>query len=96
MMALAASIDGAGGTRVKPAPSRAERSRWEPELTRLVAVVAPPPARWEPIAAEPSRLEPRVIVDTGPACSSPDAAVRLDPAAGGAGVASPGVPQTSQ
>ena len=97
MMALAASIDGAGGTRVNPAPRRAERSRWEPELTRLVAVVPPLPARCEPIAAEPSRLEPRVMVDTGLVSSSPPRRPdRPEPADGVAGVASPGVPHTSQ
>ena len=43
MIAWAASITGAGGTRVSPAPSRADRSRCEPECTRRVIL--------EPLAA---------------------------------------------
>ena len=64
MIAFSASTTGAGGTRVRPAPSRAVRSRTEPEFTRWV-MVEPPPSRCEPKAVEPSRLDPRVIVDNG-------------------------------
>ena len=67
MIAWAASITGAGGTRVSPAPSRADRSRWEPDRTRLVILEPFPETRSEPRAVDCSRLEPAVIADTAPA-----------------------------
>jgi hypothetical protein len=68
MIAWAASITGAGGTRVSPAPSRADRSRWEPERTRLVIWEPLPEARWEPRAVDFSALEPPVTAEaTAPA-----------------------------
>ena len=67
MIARDASISGAGGTRVSPAPRRAERSRDESECTRLVILEPAAVNRLEPSAVEPSRLEPRVRVDAAPA-----------------------------
>ena len=64
MIAFSASTTGAGGTRVRPAPNRAVRSRTEPEFTRWV-IVDPPPRRCDPNAVEPSRLDPRVTVESG-------------------------------
>ncbi len=79
---LAASTSGTGGIVVRPAPRRAERSRWEPDRTRCVA--ADPAARCEPMAADSSRKEP-------------DAAVAPSPIGVSTTVAAPaGVPQTSQ
>jgi hypothetical protein len=67
MIAREASITGAGGTRVSPAPRRADRSRAESECTRLVILEPAAVSRLDPSAVEPSRLEPRVLVDTAPA-----------------------------
>ncbi len=53
--ASAASMAGIGGIVVRPAPSRAVRIRWLPELTRLVAAVPLWRARAEPIAVDESR-----------------------------------------
>jgi hypothetical protein len=66
MIAWDASTSGAGGTRVKPAPSRAERSREESEWTRLVILEPALANRLEPSAVEPSRAEPRVLLETAP------------------------------
>src|SRR5215207_364068 len=107
MIACDASITGAGGTRVRPAPRRAERSRDEPECTRLVILEPAAVNRLEPSAVEPSRLEPRVLVDVAPAGGAAAAssgtpaafADALVPAALPAGVdagALGGLPQTSQ
>jgi hypothetical protein len=96
MIACDASITGAGGTRVSPAPSRADRRRWEPAWTRLVILEPLATARLEPKAVEPSRLEPRVMVDdtpaTRPLSTGPRSRSAADPAAGAAA----GLPQTSQ
>ena len=70
MIAWAGSITGAGGTRVSPAPSRADRSRWEPERTRLVILEPSPAARCEPSAVDCSRAEPPVIAETAPPVDS--------------------------
>ena len=92
MIACSASICGAGGTRVSPAPSRAERSRTEPDCTRLVIVLPLVAARREPSAVEPSRLDPRVIVDIGDPAASSGRLVGV----GGRRRRGPGEPQTSQ
>src|SRR5688500_19188153 len=108
MMACAASITGAGGTRVSPAPSRAERSRWDPDVTRRVIVLPLVTARREPSAVELSRLEPWVRVERAPAPMAgppiPDLAVTApsgaepSPGAAATGAAAElgGSPQTSQ
>jgi hypothetical protein len=65
-IAFAASTAAAGGTTVRPAPSRAARIRWEPVRERRVAVV--PPARLEPIAADCTLLadvDDEIAVETG-------------------------------
>ena len=90
MIAWAASISGAGGTRVRPAPSRAERSRWEPDCTRRVIVLPLATARREPRAVEVSRLDPWVIVEAAPAPSP------SGPSSAAAAGAPAGLPQTSQ
>jgi hypothetical protein len=66
MIACSGSTDGAGGTRVRPAPSRADRSRWDPEWTRRVTV-EPPVSRCEPSAVEYNRHDARVMVEAAPA-----------------------------
>ena len=105
-----ASISGAGGTEVRPAPSRAERSRAEPEWVRRVLVDPLAVAREDPSAAESSRLDPRVMVEAVPAASprpagpedaeDPGWAMEIgeEPAPAGRGEADtgPGLPQTSQ
>jgi hypothetical protein len=88
MIAAAASTTGAGGTRVRPAPSRADRSRCDPDCTRRVILLPLAEARREPSAAESSRLEP-VRVETGPAASPTGVSAA-------AGAVSAGLPQTSQ
>jgi hypothetical protein len=70
MMAFAASISGAGGTWVSPAPSLAERSRVEPECTLRVICEPLALARDEPSAAESNLLEARVRVDPTPPAES--------------------------
>jgi hypothetical protein len=88
MIALLASMAGAGGIVVRPAPSRAVRSRCDSERTRRVLVLPPTPARAEPRAVEASRLLARDIVDG-----------ELDTPAGPAGsigTESPEAPQVSQ
>src|SRR6478672_1146325 len=52
---LDGSTRGIGGMVVRPAPSRADRSRWDDERTRWVT---PLPTRWEPMAAESRRNDP--------------------------------------
>jgi hypothetical protein len=99
MMACAASITGAGGTRVNPAPSRADRSRWDPDVTRRVTLLPLVTARREPSAVEFSRLEPWVRVESAPApaVTAPSGA-EAPPGAAATGVAGElgGRPQTSQ
>jgi hypothetical protein len=71
MIAFPASTAGAGGTTVRPAPSRAARIRWEPVRRRRVAVV--PPARFEPIAADWTLLADvadETAVETGSASTA--------------------------
>ena len=65
-------------------PLCADRSREESEWTRLVILEPAVVNRLEPSAVEPSRAEPRVLVETAPAgCPvAPDSA-----AAAGIGVA---------
>src|SRR5689334_16203390 len=87
MIAFAASTGGAGGTVVRPAPSRAARIRCDPVRVRRVEPV-PEPARLEPMAADSTRLDE---VATEPAAWETGSASRA--AAPGA---SAGVPQTSQ
>ena len=48
---------------VRPAPSRAARSRCDSERTRRVLVLPATPARADPRATEASRLLARDIVD---------------------------------
>ena len=83
---LAASTSGTGGIVVRPAPSRAERSRWDDDRTRWVAPV--PLARCEPMAADSSRNEPLAAA----ASSRAPWNTAADAAAG----APAGVPHTSQ
>ena len=107
---LAASTAGAGGTRVSPAPSRAERSLVDPLRTRRVADV---PTRADPNAAEPNRVEALAVEGVWPigvarvASSSigpePTPAPRTALLVGSGAAAEPptpaadpGVPQTSQ
>ncbi len=88
MIAFSGSIAGTGGTKVRPAPSRAPRSRVEPVPIERVARV--PPARAVPIGALASRFEDVILLaDDGlsPAPLSPVAVTGAAPA---------GVPQTSQ
>ena len=88
MIALLASIAGIGGIVVRPAPSRAVRSRCDSERTRRVFALPDSPARAEPRAVDASRLLARDIVDgeletpAGPGSSS--------------GSESPDAPQVSQ
>ena len=88
MIALLASMAGAGGIVVRPAPSRAVRSRCDSERTRRVLVLPGTPARADPRAVEASRLLARDMVDgeldtpAGPMASS--------------GSESPEAPQVSQ
>jgi hypothetical protein len=90
--AFEASISGAGGTCVSPAPSLAARSRDDPPWILRVALDPVAVARLEPSAAVPNRVEGFVNVDAAPAGTAvgtewrPDAG---DPSA-------EGVPQTSQ
>ena len=102
MIACEASITGAGGTRVRPAPSRAERSRCEPDCTRRV-ILLPLTARREPRAVESSRLDPWVRVETPPPPSVSGVAggganaAAAEVGAGAAATGAPaGLPQTSQ
>jgi hypothetical protein len=112
MITFDASTVGAGGTRVRPAPSRAARSRVDPEWVRRVVVEPLRRARCEPSAVELSRLELRVIVDATPAVPAGSDPAPLPVRSGGltggvvgtqaespsapAAPADPGDPQTSQ
>ena len=101
MIAWDASTAGTGGIEVRPAPSRAPRSRVEEVPTRRVILVPPAAARAEPSAVEASRLEARDTVDG-------DAVLAGTPAGTVGGAAGPvrplpratrlrpGDPQTSQ
>ena len=59
---MAASTGGTGGIEVRPAPSRAARSRWEDVPSRRVTLL-PPLVRADPSAVEASRFEARDTVD---------------------------------
>jgi hypothetical protein len=61
--AWAASIAGTGGIEVRPAPSRALRSRLDDVPRRRVTLLPDAPARAVPSAVEASRLEAWVTVD---------------------------------
>jgi hypothetical protein len=88
--AFEASISGAGGTCVRPAPSLAARSRDDPPCTLRVAFDPVAVARVEPSAAEPNRVEALVKVDAAPAGTAVGADWMADPGA------ARGDPQTSQ
>jgi len=79
---------GIGGIVVSPAPSRAVRIRWLPELTRRVAAVPLCRARAEPIAVDESRWLAREAPDG----AGPSGDVAADPSA----PASAELPHTSQ
>jgi len=101
MIAAAASTAGIGGIVVRPAPSRAPRSRFEDVPSRLVEV-EPGRARADPKAVEASRLEARETVDAVPAIPAGWVPADASEAEEGvpAGLAGPagasGEPQTSQ
>ena len=61
--AFAASTAGTGGMEVRPAPSRAPRSRVDDVPTRRVTLLPSALARAEPRAVEASWLEARDTVD---------------------------------
>ena len=58
-----ASTAGTGGIEVRPAPSRAPRSRVEDVPTRRVTLLPPAAARAEPSAVDASRFEARETVE---------------------------------
>jgi len=65
MIAAAASTAGIGGIVVRPAPSRAPRSRFEEveEVPSRPVTLEPESARADPSAVEASRLDARDTVD---------------------------------
>jgi hypothetical protein len=89
MIALLASMAGNDGMVVRPAPSRAVRSRWDSERTRRVLALPPRPARAEPRAVDASRLLARDIVDG-------ELETPAGPVAALTGSDSPEAPQVSQ
>ena len=101
--APAASTAGTGGTVVRPAPSRAPRSRVEDVPTRRVTLLPSAPARAEPSAVVASWSDVRDTVEGD--CAAPAGIVATEAVVEGAadrscprGVApcGPGDPQTSQ
>ena len=98
--ALAASTAGTGGMEVRPAPSRAPRSRVDDVPTRRVTLLPPAPAA-DPRAVEASWLDARDTVDgdwARPAgIVATDSCRRHRSTRSTAGEpAGPGEPQTSQ
>ena len=82
-IALAASTAGIAGTVVRPAPSRAPRSRVEEVPIRRVTPPPLPAARADPRAVEASRLDARETVEGESPSPAGDVATEPAPPAAG-------------